>query len=146
MDRFRNCIIDIGLNDKIKKADYLLQAGSVMIKEISDKDDFKYDSGLGVEVALRLIAAREKVNIYTYRPWRKSSKVIGYYNKGNVYFNLYKLPDLSLNDFVGTLLHEYAHHCGFHHNSAFGTSNYKTKDKVLYSVPYFLSENVEKWL
>jgi len=145
-NRFRNCVIDANLPQAIKIAEGLLSAGSNMIEEISNKTDFKYDSGSGIQVAMKLLSGKDPINVYTYRPFRKSSKVIGYFQNGAIHINIYVLEKFDLKLIVGNLLHEYAHSCGFHHNSAFRTSNFKTEHKVKHSVPYFLSENVEKWI
>lgn len=145
MKRFRNCIIDKNIHFAIERAEDLLSAGSNMIEEVSSKTDFKYNSGSGSQVALNLISQRDLVNIFTYRPWRKS-KAIGYYQNGSIFISLYALEKFEIVSLVGLLLHEYAHHCGYNHYSAFGTSNFKTEHKCKHSVPYFLSENVEKWL
>jgi|688.fasta_scaffold133842_5 hypothetical protein len=145
MKRFRNCIIDRNIHLAIDQAESLLSAGSRMIEDISNKNDFKYNSGIGSQIALNLISPRDLVNIFTYRPWT-TSKAIGYYKNGCIHLSLYFLDEFNFNDVVGLLLHEYAHHCGYNHYSAFGTSNFKTQHKVKHSVPYFLSENVEEWL
>jgi AraC-like DNA-binding protein len=145
MKRFRNCIIDKNIPFAIERAEDLLSINSNMIEEISKKTDFKYGAGDGSQVALNLVSKRDPINLFTYRPWRKS-KAVGYYQNGNIYISLYALERFEIVSLVGLLLHEYAHHCGYNHNSAFGTSNFKTQHKVKHSVPYFLSENVEKWL
>jgi hypothetical protein len=78
MKRFRNCIIDRNIHLAIDQAESLLSAGSRMIEDISNKNDFKYNSGIGSQIALNLISPRDLVNIFTYRPWT-TSKAIGYY-------------------------------------------------------------------
>lgn len=145
MKRFRNCIIDKNIPFAIDIAEGLLSAGSNMIEEISNKTDFQYNSGSGIQVVMNLIAPREQVNIFMYRPWR-NSKAVGYYQNGAIYISVYALENFDVTAIVGLLLHEYAHHCGYNHYSVFGTSNYKTNHKVNHSVPYFLSENVKRWL
>jgi hypothetical protein len=39
------------------------------------------------------------------------------------------------------ICHEYGHLCGFGHGN-----NYKTNYKCEWSLPYYLSENVSRWL
>ena len=145
MKRFRNCIIDKNIHFAIDRAEDLLSIGSKMIEEVSTKTDFQYGSGSGAQVALNLAYKRDPINVFTYRPWR-NSKAVGYYQNGAIYISLYALEKFEIVSLVALLLHEYAHHCGYNHNSPFGTSNFKTQHKVKHSVPYFLSENVEKWL
>lgn len=145
MKRFRNCIINKDIPFAIDVAENLLKENSEMIKEVSNKLDFLYNSGSGFQVSNNLLSDREPVNIFSYRPWKKS-KAIGYYQNGSIYVSVYFLENLNFPALIGFLLHEYAHHCGYNHYSSFGTSNYKTNHKVNHSVPYFLSENVGKWL
>lgn len=139
--RFRNNIIDPKVSEAIKKAEDLLMAGSNMINELTEKNDFKFNSGSGVQVALNLILAREPINVYTYKPFYPFSKALGYYDGEAIWINIRKMQVMNVDSLVGLLLHEHSHYCGYTHGN-----NYKSKEKVLYSVPYFLSENVEKWL
>lgn len=84
----------------------------------------------------------EPIKIFTYKPaWRFTKAIAMTNGDGAIHFNIYKINKTSLESKVGTILHEYAHLCGFKHGN-----NYKTKEKCLYSVPYFLSENVKRWL
>lgn len=139
--RFRNNIIDLKVNEAVKKANDLIQAGSKLINDISEKNDFKYNSGDGVQVALNLIRAREPVGIYMYKPLYPFSKALGKFDGENIWINFRKMEAMSSDALIGLLLHEYAHYCGYSHGN-----NYKSKDKIFYSVPYFLSENVSRWL
>lgn len=144
--RFRNNVLDKNIPEALKIVEGLLSAGSNMLEEIIQKNDFKYNSGGGAQVALKLLRQKEPINIYIYRPWNKFTSAVGYYGKGAIHINIYFLDKFDTTSLAGFLLHEYAHYCGFHHNSSLGTSNFKTQDKVLHSVPYFLSENVGKWI
>lgn len=139
--RFRNNIIDPKVNEAVKIANRILTAGSSMIDHISSKDDFKYNSGHGIQVALNLILVRDPINVFTYKPLYPFSKAIGYYDGKCIYVNIRKMEVLDISNLIGLLLHEYAHYCGYKHGN-----NYKSKDKCLYSVPYYLSENVGKWI
>lgn len=142
--RFSN-MTNIGiLNVAGQKAEMLLTPPSKMLTEIMGKHDWKYGEypSAGWEIAARLVYERESVKLLTYRPFNPFTKAIAMTNgDGAIHFNVYKIHKRSLSEIVGTILHEYAHLCGFKHGS-----NYKTKEKCLHSVPYFLSENVERWL
>jgi hypothetical protein len=141
MKRFDNTTAQQKISDAILIAESLLTYNSKMLIEISKKDDFKYSSGKGVEVALALYAERSLVKVFTYKPKWVFSKAIGYSDGKAIYVNIRKLPERSVVDVAANLLHEYAHHCGFGHDN-----NFKTQEKVLFSVPYYLSENIENWL
>lgn len=139
--RFRCNIIDLKINDAIKKANDIIQAGSNLVNDVSNKDDFKYNSGHGSQVAMNLILLREPINVFTYKPLYPFSKAIGYYDGEAIWINIRKMEVMSEADLIGLLVHEYAHYCGYKHGS-----NYKSKDKCLYSVPYYLSENIKLWI
>lgn len=139
--RFRNNMMDFKMKEAVDIANGLLTAASPLIKHITDKDDFKYNSGYGVQVALSLILSRDCINVFSYRSINPFTKAIGYFDGEAIWINTRKLKHLSIADIVGFLLHEYSHYCGFKHGN-----NYKTEDKCLYSVPYYLSENVKKWM
>lgn len=139
--RFRNNIIDVKVNEAAKLADMLLDSNSSLIKHLRTKTDFKYKSGTGEEIAVNLMFQREPINIYVYKPFYPFSKAIGYYDGESIWINLRKMEVMHIYDLVGLLLHEYAHYCGYKHGN-----NYKSKDKCLYSVPYYLSENVKLWI
>ena len=139
--RFRNNIIDTKVNEAAKIADMLLDSNSPLIKHLRTKTDFKYNSGTGEEIAVNLMFQREPINVYCYKPFYPFSKAIGYYDGEAIWINLRKMHVMGLNDLVGLFLHEYAHYCGYKHGN-----NYKSKEKCLYSVPYYLSENIETWL
>jgi len=139
--RFRNCIIDKKMVHAIKWANNLLKPSSKMILDILQKTDWKYNSGSPSDIILRLLAEREPVNVYTYRPWNPFSKAIAYTDGKAIHFNIKKIGDLSETEMVGCLLHEYAHICGFNHGN-----NFPSEDKNNFSVPYYLSQNVKKWI
>jgi hypothetical protein len=141
---FRNCVISKEVASAIKVATDLLSPHSLMIKELSSiKNHFKYDTPDNfVEL---LLQQREPINVYTYRSKKPWSRVIGYFSNGKIYLNVKKLPTMEHKEIVGFLLHEYAHYCGLNHGTGF-TRNYITEEKLVYSVPYFLSTCVERWL
>jgi hypothetical protein len=141
MKRFINMTFHATIDEAIKIAESLLSYNSKMLLEISKKNDFKYDSGNGVEVALSLHTERAPVSVFTYKTFNPWSSVIGYSDAKSIFINVRKLPSMGVVDVASNLLHEYSHHAGFSHGS-----NYKTQDKELYSVPYYLSENILKWL
>ncbi len=139
--RFNNKIVNPKLDEACKIADDLLQTGSKMIEEVSKKNDFKYDSGMGMFIALNLIRVREPIKINSYKPFYPFTKALGYFDGEAIWINIRKMEVLAVNDLVGLLLHEYAHYCGYKHGN-----NFKSKDKCITSVPYFLSENIAKWI
>jgi hypothetical protein len=127
-------------------AELLLTYSSPMIEEMSKKDDFRYNSGLGESVAMRLIQnPKAKVPVFTYKPINPFTKATGYRNSSGVHINYWRLSKMSHAELVGLLLHEWAHECGFNHGTGW-FANYKTQEKCLYSVPYWLSSNIERWL
>jgi ribosome modulation factor len=139
--RFVNMTNHKVIDEAIVKATNLLFPGSSMLEEISLKNDWKYDSGNGWSIATNLSKVDEPIKVFTYRPKLPWSRAIGAYSNGELHLNVLKLPSLSPQTIIGNLLHEWAHHRGYRHGN-----NYKTKDKCLYSVPYYLSENVKKWI
>lgn len=139
--RFSNQTLDNRITTAINVAEGLLSFKSPMMEEIKLKNDFKYNSGTGEKVFLELYKDHSIVNVYTYKPFYRWSKVIGYSDGKSVFINIRKLPNLSLNDIIGNLIHEYSHHCGFSHGS-----NTPSEEKNKFSVPYFLSSNLERWL
>lgn len=127
------------LSDAAIEAIKLLRWNSKMFNELDLKTYWKYGAS---NVSARLFAGPENVRLLTYRPWNPMTKAIAMTNgDGNIHFNVYKVSKTTLASKVGTILHEYAHLCGFKHGN-----NFKTKEKCLYSVPYYLSENVERWV
>lgn len=126
-------------------AEVLLDGDSEMMYDIRKKNDFKYGSGSGQDVYLALYRQRELVNVNFYKTFNPFSSVIGYSNGKELFINERKINYLTLSEVIGNLCHEYAHHAGFNHGKG-RTANYKTEDKLLYSVPYFLSENIKNWV
>jgi hypothetical protein len=144
MKRFNLCAISSKLEIAIDEVKYLLSRNTPMMVEILEKNDWKYNSGTGFSIHDSLLKERDVINVYLVPS--KKTKAVAFFQNGNIYIYQSYLDSSSIAQLAGTLLHEYAHYCGFNHNSSFGTSNFKTKSKCLYSVPYYLSENVEKWV
>jgi hypothetical protein len=144
--RFENRTDSVYLDNFIQDATMLLLPHSKMTKELWHKNDWRYNSGtFGTVVLNKLLLDSAPVSVHIVPKKRKTSAV-AYTQNGEIFlYDDYIVNGLREN-IVGTLLHEYAHCQGFNHFSFFGTSNYKTKAKCLYSVPYFLSENVSRWL
>lgn len=141
MKRFKNMTTSQAISDAITDAERLLSPTSSMMIDLSWKDDFKYSSGTGMDVVKNLQILRKEVPVYTYRPWNPFSAAIGYFDGKAIHINVRKLPKMNHEDIVASLLHEYMHYCSYSHGN-----NYKTKEKCLYSVPYWVSENVKGWL
>jgi hypothetical protein len=144
MKRFNLCAVSIKLHGAILSAEMLLSDPSHLLDDCFNKNDWKYNSGTGLDVYTALLNELEPINVYVVPS--KNTKAVAYFQNGNIYIYQSYLDSADLGELVGTLLHEYAHYCGFNHNSSFGTSNFKTKAKCLYSVPYYLSENVARWI
>lgn len=141
MNRFQNNVISQTMRDAVNIANYLLEPTSPMMQDLALKNDFKYNSGTGIQVVEKLLKEKPLLKIQTYRPWYRWSSAIASYSNGVVSFNVYKIESLDAVDMAGTLVHEYCHHSGLSHSN-----NYKTKDKSLYSVPYYCSDNIINWL
>lgn len=142
--RYRNCIIGKELSHPIQIAESLLTPYSLMTKELQKNAGiFKYNTPDNfLEL---LLQKKEPISVFTYRPKNPWSKAVGYYSSGKIHLNIRKLPEMDKLDLIGFLLHEYAHYSGLHHGTG-PLRNYITEDKLKYSVPYYLSENVKKWI
>ncbi len=142
--RFINQTTNQNLKAACSVADALLIPGSKLIQAISQKHDWKYGTNMtGSQVAVRLMSKPlEPIKVMTWRPWNRWTRAIAY-TDGDfmIHFNVYKLGKLTALDMTATLLHELAHLQGYSHRN-----NYKTKDKCLFSVPYYLSENVARFM
>ena len=141
MKRFKNNVISQDVAFAIMVAEKMLSEDSMMMRELQNKNDFKYNSGSGIEVYNKILACTVIAPVFTYRPKLPWSKAMGYSDGKAIHLNLRKLDGLNLPELVGLLAHEAAHICGFSHGS-----NFKNKEKVNHSVPYFISENIQRWL
>jgi len=126
------------VSDAIKKAEELLTLTSPMMDSIS-KHEFKYDSGSSANVVNKLLSGGS-VEVEVYTPWR-FSKAVGMFDGKKISISTRALNWMKLEDVVGLLLHEYSHFVGFTHGN-----NYPSRDKDLYSVPYYISSNIKLWL
>jgi hypothetical protein len=140
--KFDNRTTNLELNSLIYKASALLEMDSAMMADIRCKNDFFFESGSGLEVSLKIYKCDKVAPIFFYKPKWRFSKAMGYSDGKAIYLNSYKFGSFSEADIIGLLLHE-ASHClfGFTHGN-----NYKTEYKCLHSVPYWLSENISRWL
>ena len=145
--KFQNNVLSKKVAAAIIDAELLLDpVNSPMLKEFKEKNDFKYNSGTGEEVYTRIAECNVVAPIFTYRPKWPWSKALGYSDKKGIFLNVYKIESMSHADLVGLLIHEWLHN-GPNFNHGTGRfSNYKTKEAMLYSVNYFASENVARWL
>lgn len=141
MKRFKNNVISKKVAEAIIVAERLLLSDSAMISELQGKDDFRFNSGNGFEICHKILACTVVAPVFTYRPKWRFSKAIGMTQNGAIHLNIYKLEALSHVELTGLLVHEYFHMCNFGHGN-----NYKTAEKVKFSVPYFASENISRWL
>lgn len=141
VQRFRNNVIDTRIADAIKDAERLLTPGSAMYTEIKAKNDWRYNSGSGEEICEKLSMKKDLLPVFTYKPFNPWTRAIGYYDGNAIYINSRKLPSMSHKDIIANCVHEYAHHCSFTHGN-----NFPSEEKAMYSVPYFLSEGVSRWL
>jgi len=142
MKRFQNSTVGLPkLIEAIRLAELDLHPDSELTGKVLDKNDWKYNSGTGKKVYLQLTEQRQFVSVYVKKGNPKSA-AIGAYSKGVITLYEHYVERATVDDLRASLRHEYAHYAGFGHKSGpFGlTSNYKTKDKCLYSVPYWLSE------
>lgn len=143
--RFDNRTISPEITEAIKIAENLLLPDSKMMLELKFKNDWRYNSGSGEDVFKNLQLRQAPLKVFTYRPVNPWSKAFGYFDGFDMHINLRKLPFMTVKDIVGNLLHEYSHYSGFNHGTG-RLANYYTRDKGLYSVPYYISDNIEKWV
>ena len=143
MNRFENRTLDKGINAVIIKANELLYPNSNMLRELIDKNDFKFKSGDGKDVVNKIVYCKAVAPIFFYKPKNPFTRAMGYSDGKAIYLNSRKFKDFSFNDLVGLICHEYLHMVGFSHGN-----NYKTAEKCLYSVNYFVSESISqgKWI
>lgn len=140
MRRFQNSTVGVSkLVEAIRLAESDFLHSSEIMNAVRLKNDWKYGAGTGEEVAFELTKERPLISVYVSRASRPT-KALGVFANGVITFYDHYLETASIEDLRRSLRHEYSHYCGFNHNSALWTSNYKTKDKCLYSVPYWLSE------
>ena len=126
-------------------ASRLLSPESSMVTELRAKNDWAYGVKSGEQVYQKIKACDKVLPIYIYRPWNIFTRAIGYFDGKAIHLNKYKLKSLSITQIKGLLCHEWLHAAGFNHGTGW-RANYKTKHKVNHSVPYYVSENIGRWL
>jgi hypothetical protein len=137
--RFRNCVIDKEIGLAIKECELLLAENSNIMEEIKVKA-FKFNSGLGPQIVLNLLKERPPISVFVYKTKNPWSAALGYSDGKAIYINTRKLP-INRRDLIGLLLHEYSHFCGYSHGN-----NWPSEEKNIYSVPYFISSNISRWI
>lgn len=133
--RFINMTNESKITEAIKVAEKYLEADSDLMQAIRQKNDWKYDVTSGMEAFLNLYTKRDPIRVFTWRPFNPWTRAIGFYRDGEININVRKLKAMSVREIASHLLHELTHHHGFHHGN-----NWKTQDKVWFSLPYFVSE------
>jgi hypothetical protein len=142
MKRFQNSTVNVPkLIQAILLAEQDLHPDSDMMGLAMRKNDWKYNAGTGYNVFIQLATERDLVSVYV-KKGNPRSAALGMYSNGVITFYEHYVESATVDELRASLRHEYAHYAGFNHASGFRglTSNYKTKDKCLYSVPYWLSE------
>jgi hypothetical protein len=141
MKRFYVNVISDKVKDAAMVAERLLQYESGMMKEIRTKNDWKYNSGSGEEIYQKVIKSTLITPVFFYKTVNPWSSVLGYFDGKAIHINFRKINQLSHADLVGLLVHEKLHALGYSHGN-----NFKNSDKVDFSVPYYASENIKKWI
>ena len=139
--RFENKTFNHDIRLAITIASTLLSEKSKMIEEIKTKNDFVFGSGDGLKVAANLLLDRPLVPVFLFKSINPFTRSLGYFDGKAIFINRRSLDKLSIVQLTGLMLHEYSHYCGYGHGN-----NFKTKAKTETSVPYFLSENIQKWI
>ena len=140
MKRFQNSTVGIPkLVEAIRLAEDDLRHDSEIMQALMNKNDWKYGVPSGAFAYGELVKERPLVSVYVAQASRPT-KALGVYSNGVITFYAHYLETATVEEMRRSLRHEFAHYCGFNHLSFPGTSNYKTRHKCLYSVPYWLSE------
>jgi hypothetical protein len=139
--RFENKTFHHDIRLAITIASTLISEKSKMIEEIKTKNDFAFNSGIGAKVAANLLLDRPLVPVFLYKSINPFTKALGYFDGKAIHINRRSLDKLSIVQLTGLMLHEYGHYCGYTHGN-----NFRTKAKTETSVPYFLSENIDRWI
>ena len=141
MKRFKNNVISQDVAFAIMVAEKMLSEDSAMMRELSEKNDFRFNSGNGFEVCQKILACTVIAPVFTYRPKVFWSKAMGYSDGKAIHLNLRKLDNFNLHELTGLLVHEYLHLVGFSHGS-----NFPSTEKNQFSVNFFCSQNIKRWL
>lgn len=150
MKRFENDTKLKSVDDAIFKVTSILQRDSAFRNYVETKNDWQYNSGNGKEVWIKLFYQNKPIIIELYTPKIKSTNAIANFNGEAIQLNSYVAPLALINSLCGSIIHEYSHAQGFHHQDkgiwGYVRRNYWTKNKSDFSVPYHLSDNIGKWL
>jgi hypothetical protein len=141
MKLYDNRTISPRIAGAIHAATNLFNHQSNMMQELREKDDFKFGSGSGYEITEKIKSFNKTIPVFTYRPWNPFTSALGYSKNGKIYINVRKLDSLEFSDLVGLLVHEMLHSIGFSHGS-----NYPSEEKNMFSVPYYCSSNIQRWI
>lgn len=133
----------------IATADRLLDHGSEMLMYTRGKTDWQYDVDFRT-VAIKLATMPKKpIPIELYYPNKNSAQTASWDGKTISISAYYHMRAENL-DMVGSLVHEWCHAVGFHHQDKgwWGSvrRNYWSLNKSKYSVPYHLSDNIGLWI
>lgn len=139
--RFDNRTISPRVSKAVQIAEKLFEPDSKMISDLYNKNDFEFNSGDGHEVCKKILESHAVSKIYFYKPFNPLTRAIGYRDSKGIHINVRKFDSLTEADLVGLLGHEHLHDIGFGHGN-----NYKTDFKCKFSVNYFVSENILRWL
>lgn len=135
--RFKNHTTNQNLTIACAMADAMLNPGSKLLKAVTAKNDWKYGTNItGRQVAVLLaMTPLEPIPVVLYRPLNPWSKMRASWDGEVIAINPRYLAKDSTGvlQIIGSLIHEWGHVCGFKHGN-----NFRTKDKELYSVPYWI--------
>lgn len=107
------------------------------VYQLPENKYFTYTEDTNNEVVAKIrhfLNSDREIKIYSYRPWRWWSRVIGYTKGQNITINSRKLSKMSVDDYAGHIMHEICHMDGIDYSHG---NNYITTKKK-YSVPYFM--------
>lgn len=144
---FENVNVKLAILD----ADEILMPYSPMIAEVALKKDWQYDVLSGEYVAVTLTQMpKTPVSVEIYYPRYKFSAQTCAWDGKRIGINGYWLQSADHLELVGGIAHEWCHKQGFHHidKGWWGArrANFWTKNKSLYSVPYYISDNIGRWI
>lgn len=149
--RFENNIYDKRIIQAVRDAEALLDSNSQMLNYVKQKNDWRYGIKSGEDAATKLVSPDSPAPVLIYYPKYKNSDQTAAWNGERIGINGFWLPTVTHHPLlVGALIHEYCHKKGFHHQDkgiwGYVKRNYWSEEKSKYSLPYHLSDNIEKWL
>lgn len=136
--KFKNMTARTIITDAIAIAEAHLTPDSYIMTLVANKNDWKYGvKETGKEIVKKLCEdPKEPVKVFTYKPWWRFSKAIGFFDGKSIHINLYRMSD-DPHEIAKNLAHEFCHFKNYNHGS-----NYPSKDKDQFSLPYFVSSNL----